>query len=58
QAELRQVGVRTRQAFHQVLAHAFREALVGLARRRGVANNAIVRSETDEYLELDFVLPD
>ncbi len=55
--ELRQVGVRARQAFHQLLAHAFREALSGLARRRGVRDE-IVRRDTDEYLEIEFMLPD
>ncbi len=56
--ELTQVGVRARQAFHQLLAHAFREALLGLARRRGVAADEIVRKDTDEYLEIEFMLPD
>jgi len=54
---LEAVGIRGRQAFHRLLAHAYRDALVSLARRRGVANRDIVTNETDEYLELDFMLP-
>ena len=57
-AELTQVGIRARQAFHHLLAHAYRDALLSLARRRGVAPDAIIRTETDEYLEIEFMLPD
>ncbi len=55
--ELRDVGVRARQAFHHLLAHAFSEALVGMARRRGVTDGDIRRSESDDYLEIEFMLP-
>ncbi len=54
---LEEVGIRARQVFHRLLAHACRDALMGLARRRGVANHDITTHETDEYLEIDFVLP-
>ncbi len=57
-AELTQVGIRARQAFHRLLAHAYRDALLSLARRRGVTPDAITRTETDEYLEIEFMLPD
>ncbi len=56
-AELHEVGVRARQAFHQLLAHAYRDALLGLARRRGVAAADIQQHDTDEYLEIEFMLP-
>lgn len=55
---LQEVGIRARQGFHRLLAHAYRDALTGMARRRGVANQDIHTSETDEYLEIEFRLPD
>lgn len=55
-AELQQVGLRARLAFHQLLAHAYREALLGLARRRGA--DGIQCRDTDGYLEIEFLLPD
>jgi hypothetical protein len=54
---LETVGVRGRQVFHRLLAHAYRDALTGLARRQGVASSDITTRETDEYLEIDFMLP-
>ncbi len=54
---LQEVGIRGRQAFHQLMALAYRDALVGLARRRGVALEDIVAREDGQYLEIDFVLP-
>lgn len=55
---LEEVGIRARQGFHRLLAHAYRDALTGMARRRGVANQGINTRETDEYLEIEFHLPD
>jgi hypothetical protein len=55
---LAEVGIRARQAFHRLLALGYRDALEGLARRRGVAPGDIDTRETDEYLEIDLVLPD
>jgi hypothetical protein len=57
-AELTRVGIRARHAFHQLLAHAYREALLSLARRRGVSPDTIIRRENDDYLEIEFMLPD
>ncbi|ETR67028.1 MAG: response regulator receiver domain/DnaJ domain- containing protein [Candidatus Magnetoglobus multicellularis str. Araruama] len=54
---LETVGIRGRQVFHRLLAHAYRDALSGLARRQGVASNDITTRETDEYLEIDFMMP-
>jgi len=54
---LETVGIRGRQVFHRILAHAYRDALMGLARRQGVANDEITTRETDEYLEIDFMMP-
>jgi hypothetical protein len=55
---LAEVGIRARQAFHRLLALGYRDALEGLARRRGVAPGDIDTRETDEYLEIDLLLPD
>lgn len=54
---LEEVGVRARQGFHRLLAHAYRDALTGMARRKGVANQDIAIRETDEYLEIEFQFP-
>ncbi len=56
--QLQEVGVRARQAFHHLLAHAYRDALTAMARRRGVSNDAISTRESEEYLEIEFQLPD
>lgn len=55
---LGEVGIRARQAFHRLLALGYRDALEGLARRRGVAPGDIDTRETDEYLEIELLLPD
>jgi hypothetical protein len=55
---LAEVGIRARQAFHRLLALGYRDALEGLARRRGVAPGDIDTRETDDYLEIDLLLPD
>jgi len=57
-AELRSVGAMTRQAFHRLIALGYRDTLVALARRRGVADGDIHRRETDDVLEIEFLLPD
>lgn len=54
---LEEVGIRARRVFHRLLAHAYRDALQGMARRRGVADDDITTRETDEYLEIDFIVP-
>lgn len=56
--ELTEVGVRARQAFYALLGNAYRRALVSLARRRGVSNDAIVMRDSNDALELEFTLPD
>jgi hypothetical protein len=56
--ELEEVGGRARQAFHRLLAHSYREALLALARRRGVAPEAIHQRESGDTLEIEFLLPD
>ena len=56
--ELREVGARARLAFNRLIAGAYRDALLALARRRGVAAGAIRQSETDDRLEIEFLLPD
>nr|VFK60941.1 MAG: hypothetical protein BECKTUN1418D_GA0071000_11397 [Candidatus Kentron sp. TUN] len=54
---LEDVGIRARQAFHHLLASAYRDALLSLARRRGVDSDRIITNESDEYLEIEFELP-
>ena len=56
--ELRDVGTAARLAFNRLLAGAYRDALVALARRRGVPAGAIRQTETQDRLELEFLLPD
>lgn len=50
------VGVRGRAAFHALLALAYRDALVALARRRGASD--IELTDDDGVLEITFELPD
>lgn len=50
------VGVQARRAFHGVLALAYRDALLALARRRGA--QSIQCNESGDMLEIDFMLPD
>ncbi len=53
---LHAVGVRARRAFHQVLALAYRDALMALARVRGAEN--IRCNEAGDMFEIEFLLPD
>jgi hypothetical protein len=53
---LEAVGARARQAFHLLLARAYRDALLALARRRGAEDVRV--EESDEYVEIEFVLPE
>jgi hypothetical protein len=50
------VGARGRQAFHRLLAVAYRDALLALARSRGATD--IHCSDAGEVLEIEFLLPD
>ena len=50
------VGGRARQAFHRLLAVAYRDALLALARARGAQD--IHCSDAGEVLEIEFLLPD
>lgn len=50
------VGARARQAFHRLLAVAYRDALLALARARGAQD--IHCSDAGEVLEIEFLLPD
>lgn len=54
-ARLQTLGVHARQAFHGLLAQAYRQALLALARRRGAQN--IICSDGADYLEIEFLLP-
>lgn len=56
--ELRDVGARARLAFNRVLAGAYRDALLALAHRRGVADAAIHQRDDGDRLEIEFLLPD
>jgi hypothetical protein len=56
--ELRDVGARARLTVNRALAGAYRDALLALARRRGVAPDAIRQSDSGDRLEIEFVLPD
>jgi hypothetical protein len=47
---------RARQAFHRLLAVAYRDALLALARARGAQD--IHCSDSGEVLEIEFLLPD
>jgi len=49
------IGVEIRRAFHALLARAYRDALLALARSRGA--EGIRCSEDGESLEIEFVLP-
>jgi hypothetical protein len=53
---LQAVGARARQAFHRLLAVAYRDALLALARARGAQD--IHCSDSGEVLEIEFLLPD
>lgn len=53
---LQTVGARARQAFHRLLAVAYRDALLALARARGAQD--IHCSDSGEVLEIEFLLPD
>jgi hypothetical protein len=53
---LETVGARARQAFHRLLAVAYRDALLALARARGAQE--IHCSDAGEVLEIEFLLPD
>lgn len=53
---LQTVGARGRQAFHRLLAVAYRDALLALARARGAQD--IHCSDSGEVLEIEFLLPD
>jgi hypothetical protein len=55
-ARLHAVGARARQAFHRLLAVAYRDALLALARARGAQD--IHCSDAGEVLEIEFLLPD
>ena len=48
------VGLRCRQAFHQVLAQAYRDAILAYARRKGADN--IQYSEEGNIVEIEFSL--
>jgi hypothetical protein len=50
------VGVQARRAFHGLLALAYRDALLALARRRG--GQSIECTESGDTLEIEFMLPD
>lgn len=49
------IGVEIRRAFHALLARAYRDALLALARHRGA--EGVRCSEDGEVLEIEFVLP-
>lgn len=55
---LQDVGLRVRRAFHGVLALAYQEVIVTIARQRGVDPKTISLSERDGVLELEMTLPD
>ena len=50
------VGVQARHAFHRILALAYRDVLLALARARGAQN--IQCNDSDSVLDIDFTLPD
>jgi hypothetical protein len=49
---LEAVGLRCRQAFHRLLARAYRDALLAYARRQGA--EVVTHRDDDEILELEF----
>jgi hypothetical protein len=51
---LEAVGLRCRQAFHQVLARAYRDAILAYARRQGA--EVVHDREDDGTLEIEFRL--
>jgi hypothetical protein len=53
---LHAVGVRARHAFHRVLAVAYRDALLALARARGAQQ--LRCDDAGDVLEIEFLLPD
>jgi hypothetical protein len=54
-ANLRQVGVRARQAFHQLLARAYQQAILAYARAHGAAITC--NDDQGETIEIEFRLP-
>jgi hypothetical protein len=54
QNHLETVGVRCRQAFHQVLARAYRDSILAYARKNGAEN--IVCSDAGDTVEIEFCL--
>jgi len=54
QARLTAIGIQGRNLFHQVLADAYRDAILAYARSRGADN--IACSEQDGVLEIEFEL--
>ncbi len=54
QEHLETVGLRCRQAFHQVLAAAYRDSILSYARRHGAEN--IVCQEAGDTVEIEFCL--
>lgn len=55
ETRLEAVGARGRLLFHRLLAGAYRDALLALARARGATDVRV--TETDGVLEVEFLLP-
>jgi hypothetical protein len=55
-AHLAAVGVQARRAFHELLAVAYRDALLALARSRGA--QGLQCTDRGDVIEIDFLLPD
>ncbi len=55
-ARVSAVGVRARQAFHRLLARAYKDVLLALARRRGA--EVVTCDDSGDFLDIELLLPE